>query len=1123
MRNLTTVAVDAFDAARAWHAVAADAEDAGAVYVAEAQRGADAALVRLVLARLTAEAHDELASVAVAAAPASLRVPHELVLFQLLSDGGASAGNGRALCTVTAGGDIALLPLDAPRVEIVGSVEQGLLAAQWSPDEDVLVLITAPGDEGCARLLLMTRDLDILHEGELATDEFGEDRPVDVGWGSKATQFHGSEGKAAAAATHAGDTRGPLVPEDDGMPRVAWRADGAFFVVSALEHDAYGVHRVLRTYTRGGALSATSDPNVRGLSHCLAVRPVGNIIATTQRAGRAADGAEWAPGRDGRHDVVFFERNGLRHGEFSLREESGAAPATDVGSASLPPWRTEHALQSLAWNADGSVLAVHLLRGPHHLVQLWTTRNYHWYLKQEIALQDIRAVTWHPEEPLWLDLVYAQGVQRRKFMYEVCVSHNTPPHDAACAAVVDGHALLLTPFRLQNVPPPMCTVRLGGTSEAAGAPPRTPLHIAWTSVANGAQTTDYLAVLYPGQVHLWALAYGVLGSRARWTPERIAHWDVHADALQIALAYTDDLVVAVLEEGRLLLVDAATSTVQRTYYDAPRGCVRLAARHERAGAFVVQDSHGACTEYAPGAAPAPTAALSTFCALWTALGAHVLGLAADGRLLATSGGTERTLAKDATSFTVTDRFVVWTTWTHEVRFVLLAALDRDADTLELSRRVERGSTLIAAVPSTMALVLQMPRGNLETICPRPMVLDVVRALVDAGTYGDALRISRAHRVDLNVLHDYAPDAFLRAVPAIVAQVDHVDHLNLLLTSLRNDDVTHTLYKPVLASTTSFAPGKVNRVCDAFLAALCAADERRYLNTILTAHLRKDPPDYENGLRVLLQYKDSDRALAEEASKYIIFLANAEQLFKVALGMYDFELALLIAQHAQKDPREYVAFLRTLRAKTPEAYQRFCIDDHLGRHTKALHSLVQAGAAHHAEAMAYTVEHKLYREALDAWKDAPEQRREVYALFASYLLDNQRAAEAGTAFVLANEPRRALAAFREGDQWQDALRIAVLEQVPQPELTALAHTLIEQLTVREQYTDAARIALDHLADVEQGVDLLCQGLALADAYRIVRSPTDPVCAPPAHRSRRDAHRPRRVRCVYARVGGHGRAS
>lgn len=44
----------------------------------------------------------------------------------------------------------------------------------------------------------------------------------------------------------------------------------------------------------------------------------------------------------------------------------------------------------------------------------------------------------------------------------------------------------------------------------------------------------------------------------------------------------------------------------------------------------------------------------------------------------------------------------------------------------MNRRVERGSQIVTVVPSAMTLVLQMPRGNLETVNPRPLVLEVVQ-------------------------------------------------------------------------------------------------------------------------------------------------------------------------------------------------------------------------------------------------------------------------------------------------------------------------------------------------------------------------------------------------------------
>ena len=45
--------------------------------------------------------------------------------------------------------------------------------------------------------------------------------------------------------------------------------------------------------------------------------------------------------------------------------------------------------------------------------------------------------------------------------------------------------------------------------------------------------------------------------------------------------------------------------------------------------------------------------------------------------------------------------------------------------------------------------------------------------------------------------------------------------------------------------------------------------------------------------------ETDPQLVEDAVKYIIFLVDADRLFDTALGMYDFSLVLMIAQHAQK--------------------------------------------------------------------------------------------------------------------------------------------------------------------------------------------------------------------------------
>ena len=116
----------------------------------------------------------------------------------------------------------------------------------------------------------------------------------------------------------------------------------------------------------------------------------------------------------------------------------------------------------------------------------------------------------------------------------------------------------------------------------------------------------------------------------------------------------------------------------------------------------------------------------------------LVGLGRSGKLYAFTPGQEtRTLATNANSFTISSSFVVFTTTAHDSKYIPVSELveiltleDADAKLKDAQdkwtmRKVERGSRIVVAVPSTMSLVLQMPRGNLETINPRPLVMEVV--------------------------------------------------------------------------------------------------------------------------------------------------------------------------------------------------------------------------------------------------------------------------------------------------------------------------------------------------------------------------------------------------------------
>ncbi len=85
--------------------------------------------------------------------------------------------------------------------------------------------------------------------------------------------------------------------------------------------------------------------------------------------------------------------------------------------------------------------------------------------------------------------------------------------------------------------------------------------------------------------------------------------------------------------------------------------------------------------------------------------------------------------------------------------------------------------LVAAPADGTDVVLQMPRGNLETVAPRALVLAAIVAALGAADGGAgqadwalAWQMAVDHRVDLNLLVDLRWPTFLSQAAAFVGAV-----------------------------------------------------------------------------------------------------------------------------------------------------------------------------------------------------------------------------------------------------------------------------------------------------------------------------------------------------------------
>lgn len=200
-----------------------------------------------------------------------------------------------------------------------------------------------------------------------------------------------------------------------------------------------------------------------------------------------------------------------------------------------------------------------------------------------------------------------------------------------------------------------------------------------------------------------------------------------------------------------------------------------------------------------------------------------------------------------------------------------------------------------------------------------------------------------------------------------------------------------------------------------------------------------------------------------------------------MGIYNLDLALLIAQQSQKDPREYLPHLQSLH-DVPLLRRKFNIDDELGRRAKALGHLKDMDAFD--EAQSYVQAHELYQEALNIYQYDASRHIVIMRLYANHLRDSNRHREAALAYEYLNDHAAAWPSYRSANMWRETLSSATLAHISSADLKSLATSLAEALAESKDYVAAATITFEYLGELPEAIRLLCKESHFAEAARMI---------------------------------------
>ncbi|XP_065671082.1 putative elongator complex protein 1 isoform X2 [Hydra vulgaris] len=949
------------------------------------------------------------------------------------------------LCIITTKGDCLIWKAATGEIELMGSIESGISSSAWSPDNELLVITTGSGS-----FLLMSCDFDVICEQAIHSAAFGEAQQITVGWGKKETQFHGSEGKEAAHQKLHQESKINLW--DDYRTEVSWRGDGQFFAISSV--DQVRSYRCVRIYNREGILQSTSE-KIEGLEECIAWRPSGNLIACSQR-------------KPNKHDVIFLEKNGLQHGQFTL------------------PFLThDKMILCISWNVSSDVLMLLLTdmkKTTNYVVQLWTVGNYHWYLKQEINFKNQNkspTVVWDQDCAYKIHIICDDGSYYQNIYMHV-VNQSSGQDNNSMVAVADGKKLLLTPFKLQTVPPPMAalTITLSNTSNIIAFGVESNKHDLLI------QTSDkqFVYLLYDGQYKMIPV---LTDNKITELNLRQFVWfhELYVSAIEdnqsgnsiilMELSINDDNIKLTLKDQ--IFVSNKVLVLFKSNFS------NLYIENEKGGIYeLIFDGFLKLEKNVCCSLPLPC---SNIACLKFEDKTMVFGLTNQYRLFL----NEKEIATNCTSFFVHDEFLLLTTHTHSLRCISLSSLFKVItvnDSLfldEASRRIERGSRLITVIAQGTLAILQMPRGNLECIHPRALVICHLKKLLSNLEYAEAMNIMRKHRINLNLFYDHNPELFTSHIGKFISEMESVNFINLFLADLMTEDVCKTMYspfyygmnKPIDSQTPS---NKVDLICKQFQKIIeqkITKNNNELLLALLTTYARQNDLEY-----VLLKIKDlkenpsADGVTCNAALVYILYLVDINSLFDIALGLYDFDLVMLVAEKSQKDPKEYIPFLNNFK-KMDEFYMKYSIDKYLKRYHKALISLSKCENCFD-ELTTFVKEHRLYKQALQLFETSSLKYKKISLDYASYLVQQKLYEDAAIVYSRCGFRKQALEQYTKTKNWNMVLTEARLLEYSPQSLMTLYKNLSERLKNEHMYKEAADILEHYVKDIEESAMCLLKG-------------------------------------------------
>lgn len=358
-----------------------------------------------------------------------------------------------------------------------------------------------------------------------------------------------------------------------------------------------------------------------------------------------------------------------------------------------------------------------------------------------------------------------------------------------------------------------------------------------------------------------------------------------------------------------------------------------------------------------------------------------------------------------------------------------------------------------------SVVIQMQRGNTETLAPHIVVESALRDLLAQHLYSDAIRVSKRYQINFTRLIQLGEIDIEKFLQNAADGQLHQLFSSLTPFKVENDmKFVLNFLGYVLGGEVTYDEAEQNVVHQPF------DPERelskKYATSVCLSFLLLNLP--AKAIQFACSFTESQTA--KSVINFLLTMYDPEQLYDLSMKTYDVDCIASVALVIMKEPSSYIGWIEELK-NCSETLRIAKIDEHLGDHKNAVKYYAQCGPEWEELCLSIIRREKLYNEGINAYKPGTPIWMNIINMKLEELSKEEK-----------NNQEVAATAIRSND---GEIVLKYVKQIARAGLFRLALKIIpdgkhdqlkEALEKEKAYNDAGYVAAQYCHDNKEAIRL-----------------------------------------------------